>query len=304
MTGPPLRPSISGPTELVGVTDSDGKLKSVIGDNHLISPDYFRTLRIPLLAGRAFRDDDGMGPWKVAIVNEEFARRFGLGRDVLGKQIFDPTQPLTIVGLVGNVRTRGLRTAPFPEVYLPSLRFSWTNQYLVARSTMPPEQLVKQVKAAVRSSNSEQVIYGVMTMEELIADSVTEPRFHAFLVSAFALVAVAIAAAGMYSVISCLVAQRTSEIAIRMALGAGRGAITRTVLGTTMAWITAGLTVGLGLGLAARHTVRALSSAAVEGSPGMYATVLLFFFLVTLMAAYMPVRRASRLDPSAALRCE
>jgi putative ABC transport system permease protein len=90
VTGPPLRPSVSGPAELVGATDQTGRLKSVISDNHMVSRDYFRTLRIPLLAGRMFRDEDGTEPWKVAIVNEEFARRFGLGRDIVGKQIFEP----------------------------------------------------------------------------------------------------------------------------------------------------------------------------------------------------------------------
>lgn len=114
VTGSPLRPSVSGPAELVGVTDRDGALKSVIADNHLVSRDYFRTLRIPLVAGRTFRDGDGTEPWKVTIVNEEFARRFRLGRDVVGRQIFSPGQSQTIVGMVGNVRTRGLRTAPFP----------------------------------------------------------------------------------------------------------------------------------------------------------------------------------------------
>jgi hypothetical protein len=279
-------------------------LKSVIADNHLVSSNYFRTLRIPLLAGRAFRDDDGKEPWRVAIVNEEFARRFGLGRDVVGRQIFDPSQPLTIIGMVGNVRTRGLRTAAFPEVYMCTLRFSWTNQYLVVRSAIPPDQLVKQVSAAVQSLNSEQVVYGAMTMEQLIADSVTAPQFQVFLIGAFALLAVVMASIGMYSVISCLVAQRTSEIAIRIALGANRQSIARTVLGTTMIWIAVGLSVGLALGLTTRNTIRTLSSAAVDGSPWMYISVVLFFFVVTLLAASVPVQRAVRLDPSMALRCE
>jgi len=304
VTGPPLRPSVSGPAELVGVTDRDGTLKSVIGDNHLVSRDYFRTLRIPLLAGRMFRDEDGTEPWRVAIVNEEFARRFGLGRDVVGKQIFDPSQPLTIVGMVGNVRTRGLQSAPFPEIYLSSLRFSWTDQYLIVRSAIPEGQLVKVVKAALQSSNSDQAVFGVLTMEDMLADSMTEPRFHVFLIGAFALLAVAMAAAGIYSVISCLVSQRTSEVAIRIALGASRGAIIRTILGTTTAWMVAGLACGLGLGLITRSIIRSLSSAAVDGSPWMYLSVVLFFFMVTLVAAYMPARRAILLDPAAALRCE
>ena len=115
VTGPPLRPARGGPTEIVGVTDESGKLKSVIADNHLVSPDYFRALRIPILAGRTFRRDDAGRQVTVAIVNQEFARRFGLGADVVGRQTYEPGSPITIVGMAGNVRTRGLRTAPFPE---------------------------------------------------------------------------------------------------------------------------------------------------------------------------------------------
>ena len=108
----------------------------------------------------------------------------------------------------------------------------------------------------------------------------------------------------MYSVISCLVSQRTNEIAIRMALGASHGAIVRTILGTTTAWVAVGLACGLALGLAARNTLRSFSNTAVEGSPAMYAAVPVFFLAVTLAAAYIPVLRASRLDPLVALRCE
>jgi ABC-type antimicrobial peptide transport system permease subunit len=206
--------------------------------------------------------------------------------------------------MVGNVRTRGLRTDPVPETYLSSQQFAWANPYIVVRSAIPPPQLVMLVKDAIQSANSDQALFGVMTMEEMIADSVTEPRFHVFLIGAFALLAVAMTTAGMYSVISCLVSQRTNEIAIRIALGASHGAIVRTILGTTTAWVAVGLVCGLGLGLAARNTLRSLSNTAVEGSPAMYAAVPVFFLAVTLAAAYIPVRRASRLDPLVALRCE
>lgn len=187
---------------------------------------------------------------------------------------------------------------------LSSLQFSWTNPYIVVRPAIPPPQLVKLVRDVIQSEDSGQAVFGVMTMEEVIADSVIEPRFHVFLVGAFALLAVAMATAGMYSVISCLVSQRTNEIAIRMALGASHGAIVRTILGTTTAWVAVGVACGLGLGIAARNTVRSLSNTTVEGSPVMYAAVPLFFLAVTLAAAYIPVRRASRLDPLVALRCE
>jgi predicted permease len=306
VTGPPLRPARIGNAELVGVTEANGELKTIWSNNHLVSLDYFRTMRIPLLVGRTFRRGDAGRPITAAIVNEEFARRFGLGPNVVGKQIDEgPTDPpITIVGMVGNVRTHGLETAPDPEVYISSLQLDWSNVYLVVRSALPPGQLLKQVKAAIGSVNPEQAVFGVLTMDDLILDAVTEPRFDVFLIGVFALLAVMMAAAGMYSVISCLVSQRTSEIAIRMALGASRSAIIRTILGTTMAWVVAGLAGGLGLGLATRNAVRSLSDATVQGSPWMYGSVVLMFFVVTLVAAWLPMRRASRLDPAAALRCE
>jgi hypothetical protein len=306
VTGPPLRPARGGNAQLAGVTDGTGYLKSIMAWSHQISPDYFRTLRIPLLAGRGFRDGDAGAKISVVIVNEEFAHRFGLGANIVGRQLEDTDGTIccTIVGMAGTVRTRGRETVPFPEVYLSSLQFSWPNAYLVVRSALPAGQLVRQVKAAIGSANSDQAVFGVTTMQELISDAVTEPRFNAFLTCAFALLAVAMTAAGMYSVISCLVSQRTSEIAIRVALGASRGAIVRAILGATTVWMAAGLACGLGLGLATRNTVRALSSTAVTGSPWMYGSVVVFFFAVTLAAAYVPMRRASRLDPAAALRCE
>jgi predicted permease len=304
VTGPPLRRAIGGPGELLGVTDATGKLKSVLGDNHLVSPDYFRTLRIPLIAGRIFRDDDAPGRPRVAIVNQEFARQFGLGTNVIGKQFAEPGEPLTIIGMVGNVRTRGLRADPYPEVYLSSLQISSPNVYLVVRSAILPAELLKFIKGAIQSSNSDQAVFGVMTMDELIADSVTEPRFHVFLISAFALIAVIMAASGIYSVISCLVSQRIHEIAIRIALGADRKTVFRTILGPTSAWAVAGLTSGLALAFVTRNIVRSLSDAAIQGSSWIYAAVALFFLVLILIASSTPARRAATVDPMQALRCE
>jgi len=237
-------------------------------------------------------------------VNEEFARHFGLGPNIVGKQIADPEGPITIVGMVGTVRASRLETKPFPECYYSSLQISWPNVHLLVRSALPPGPLLKQVKAAIASSNSDQAVFGVQTMDELIADSASEPRFDVFLIGAFALLAVAMTAAGMFSVTSFLVSQRTGEIAIRMALGAGRGAIIKTVLWTTSLWVVAGLAGGLGLGLAASKTIRSLTNTEASASPAMYAAVGVFFLAVTLLAAYLPARRATRLDPAEALRCE
>jgi hypothetical protein len=274
------------------------------GWTHQISPDYFRTLRIPLLVGRTFRLSDAGRKITVGIVNEEFARHFGLGPNIVGKQIADPEGSITIVGMVGTVRASRLETKPFPECYYSSLQISWPNVHLLVRSALPPGPLLKQVKAAIASSNSDQAVFGVQTMDELIADSASEPRFDVFLIGAFALLAVAMTAAGMFSVTSFLVSQRTGEIAIRMALGAGRGAIIKTVLWTTSLWVVAGLAGGLGLGLAASKTIRSLTNTEASASPAMYAAVGVFFLAVTLLAAYLPARRATRLDPAEALRCE
>jgi len=300
ITGPPLRPARGGgPVQLVGVADP-----GTMAWSHQISPDYFRTLGIPLFAGRTFNAGDAGPKITVAIVNEEFARHFGLGPNVVGMQIPDPEGPITIVGLVGTVRTRHLETRPFPECYYSFLQLSWPNVHLVVRSTLPTGQLLKEVKAAIASVNPDQAVFGVETMNELVAESLPEPRFDVYLIGVFALLAVAMAGAGMYSVISFLVSQRTGEIAIRMALGAGRAAIMKTVLAATSLWVLAGLAGGLYLGYAAGKTLRSLTDTEAVASPTTYAVVALFFLAVTLVAVYLPARRATRLDPAAALRCE
>ncbi|MGD0128466.1 MAG: ABC transporter permease [Terriglobia bacterium] len=300
ITGPPLRPARGGgPIPLIGVADP-----GTIAWSHQMTPDYFRVMGIPLLAGRTLRVSDAGPKLTVVVVNEAFAKHFGLGPDVVGKQIPDPEGPITVVGLVGTVRTRGLETRPFPECYYSAQQLSWPNVYLVVRSVVPPGPLLKQVKAAIESINPDQSVFGVETMNELIADSAVEPRFDVYLIGVFALLAVAMAAAGMYSVISFLVSQRTSEIAIRMALGAGRGAIIRTVLAATSLWLGAGLAGGLYLGFAAGKTIRSLTDTEAVASPRTYTAVALIFLVVTLVAVYLPARRATRLDPATALRCE
>ena len=299
-TGPPLRPARGGgPVRILGLTDP-----GTFSWSHQISPDYFRTLGIPLLAGRTFRLSDAGPRLTVAIVNEEFARHFGLGPDVVGKQIDYSDPPVTIVGMVGTVRARPLETKQDPECYISSLESSWPNVYLLVRSSRPPGQLLKEVKAAIASVNPDQAVFGVQTMNELVADSIPEPRFDVYLIGVFALLAVAMVAAGMYSVISFLVSQRTSEIAIRMALGAGRGAIIRTAVAAASLWVGAGLAGGLYLGFAASKTIRSLTDTEAAGGAAMYAAVAVFFLAVTFIAAYLPARRATRLDPAQALRSE
>jgi ABC-type antimicrobial peptide transport system permease subunit len=195
-------------------------------------------------------------------------------------------------------------TAPQPQVYFSYLQMYEPNIHLVVRSSLPLGQVLVAVKDAIHSSYSEQAVFDVLTLDQVLSNSVAEPRFHAILIGAFALLALAMAGCGMYSVISCLVSQRTAEIAIRIALGAEGSAIVQTVLGSTGVWVAGGLAAGVALGLATSKTVRQLSHSTVSGSLAMYAVVVLFFLAVTLVAAYIPVRRASRIDPAMALRSE
>lgn len=300
VTGPPLRPARGGgPIQLVGFADP-----GLIAWVHQISPDYFRTLRVPLLAGRAFNPGDVGKTVTVAIVNLEFARHFGLGLDVVGKQIAWSSGPVTVVGMVGNVRASALASKPFPEMYMPALQFAWPNAYLLIRSKLATGQLLKQAKSAIASSNSDQAVFGVQTMDELVADSMAQPRFDLYLIGAFAFLAVAMATAGMYGVVSFLVSMRTGEIAIRMALGATRAAIVRAVLGATGLWVLAGLAAGLGLGMATRRVLQSLTDLESGASPQTFAAVLVFFLGMTLLAVYLPARRATRLNPAEALHCE
>ena len=302
-SGPPLRPTRGGPFEIEGETENGGRLRTVLALSSQVSPDYFRTLRIPLLAGRSFRNDDAGSHISVAIVNQEAARRFGLDQNVVGRQIAD-AGPIAIVGMAGNVRARGLDAAPFPQVYLSSRQFSWANVYLVVRSALPAAQLIKQVKTAVATVNPDQAVFGATTMRDFISDTMSEPRFDVWILGVFALLAITMAGAGIYSVIACLVAQRTGEIAIRLALGANWLSICRTVLGATMAWLIAGLACGLGLALAMRNVLKSLSNASVPLSPWMYVAMVVFFFGLTLAAALSPLRKADRMDPATALRCD
>jgi putative ABC transport system permease protein len=143
-----------------------------------------------------------------------------------------------------------------------------------------------------------------MSLDEVISRSVATPRFQAILIGAFALLALMMAASGLYGVISCLVTQRTSEIAIRMALGANRSRVVKAIVGQTAAWVLGGLAVGMGLGAATSTLVRRLSLSADSGDPLTYAVIALVYLAVTLFACLAPVRRATRLDPATALRAD
>jgi putative ABC transport system permease protein len=303
VTGLPLRGAGQTGFRLEGAPDDAANSARHRALSQAISPDYFRTLRIPIVSGRAFRDDDRTGRPAVVIVNQEFVRRFANGRDLLGRRI-DLDRPASIIGVVGDVRMSASATAPEPQIYTSYLQYYEPNEYLLVRSALSQNELMPRVKAAIRSAYPDQAVFNVITMEDVFARSIAEPRFQAWLTGAFAFLALAIATTGMYSVVACLVSQRTSEIAIRVALGAGRLAIIRTVLGATTIWVTVGLAVGIVLGIAAGGTVQRLTGASVAPKPGMYMAAAGLFLLLTLAASFVPIRRANAVGPAQALRCD
>jgi ABC-type antimicrobial peptide transport system permease subunit len=163
---------------------------------------------------------------------------------------------------------------------------------------------VTRVKEAIRSSYSNQSIFNITTMDEILATSRAGIRFNAFLIGGFALIALTMTGTGMYSVISCLVSQRTRDIALRVALGAPHGRIVQAVLSTTGVWVSGGLLAGIVLALATNTTIRNLSDSAIPASIHVYLIALMFFVFVGTVAIYAPVRRAIRLDPATSLRRE
>src|SRR5262249_5286521 len=175
---------------------------------------------------------------------------------------------------------------------------------VVVRSSLDHGLLISRVKTAIRSSYSEQAVFNISTMEDLFFNSIATQRFNASLAGVFSVLALLLTASGMYSVASFIVSQRANEIAVRIALGARRPAIAWTVLIYTMLWVLGGLVAGILLGAVASRTGQSLSSSVIPASYATYAVVTLFFLGVALLAAWSPVRRATRVDPARALREE
>ncbi len=275
------------------------------------APDYFRTMHIPLLRGRDFteRDDEKAPP--VIIVNETFARRFFPNEDSLGKRIKPglatlPTGAVMreIVGVVGDVKHHGLNSESGPEVYEPQNQMPFSELTLVIRGDNDPRSLISALREQVQALDKDLPLFDAKLFEEYLSASVAEPRFNTLLLTIFAAVALALAAVGLYGVMSYSVAQRTHEIGIRMALGAGRWNILRLVIGDGLLIIIFGIAFGLvGAGLATRLMAGLLFGVGSLDLP-TFVGVALLLGLVALSACYVPARRATKVDPMVALRYE
>jgi putative ABC transport system permease protein len=276
---------------------------------HRVSPDFFGTLRIPLVAGRTFTESELTATSPAVIASERVVKRFWPGQDPVGKRIkfgaLASSNPwLQIVGVVGEVKYRGLPENPTadPDLYLP---FADRNAQiaLAIRASVPPATLVAPVRAVVRGVDASIPIYAVATMDELVAGQTSRSRFTMWLMGVFAAVALALAVIGIYGVMSYLVTQRTREIGIRLALGAEGRDILRLVVGSGARLIATGIVIGVASAFALQRLVASLlfGVTAADASSAIAVAVLA---VVALLACYLPAARAMRVDPLHALRHE
>jgi putative ABC transport system permease protein len=277
-----------------------------VAEFRIVSGDYFSAMGIQLLAGRVFNEHDTLETPIGILINKTLAKRFFADEEPIGKRLLvGDGNPHEIIGVVGDARQWGLDRLPDPEVYFAASQAQLsTEATLVARTSVDPSSLVEAVRRQIREANHDAPVFSVKPMTQVLALSTSQQRFNATLMSTFALVALLMTAIGLYGVISYSAAQRTKEIGIRMALGAGRTNILRLVLREGMYVAFAGITTGLvGAALVTRIISSMLFGVAAT-DPATYAVVSILLLAVTLGASLVPARRATKVDPIIALRYE
>jgi predicted permease len=266
-------------------------------------PGYFRAMRIPALQGRVFSASDlSESAPRVAIVDEALAKIAWPQSDPIGQRVsFSNEGWFTVVGVVGSVKVRGFTLPQKGTLYFPR---PTSYMSLVIRSASARLPMVQAVRQAVASVDSQQPIFGIETMEQYISGSVSDQRLAAFLLGMFALLALVLAAIGVYGVISYSVTQRTHEIGIRIALGASRRDVLRLVLGRSLTLALVGIGIGVAAALGLTRLMTSLLYEVKPADPATYVAVSVVLVAVALAASYLPARRAMKVDPVEALRWE
>ena len=273
-----------------------------------VMPGYFETIGLPLLRGRRFSDADGREAPKVAIVNRTFADTIFPGQDPIGRRISLADEPgpndwVTIVGIIGDVRSESLESAAPNQLYQPYAQDAADGMAIVVR-TRRPDVVASALRTAVSEIDPDEPVHDIRPLADVVSESTEQPRFRAFLTAVFAGLALALAAIGIYGVLSYSVARRTHEIGVRMALGATRRDILRLVVGRGMLLAAIGVGIGLAGALLAARLLSALLFGVASTDVPTFAAVAGILLAVALAASVVPGRRALRIDPMTALREE
>ncbi len=278
---------------------------------NVVTPNYFQTLRVPIRRGRAFTERDDRTAPPVAIVSEGFAKQYFPGEDPIGKRItpngsVDPGKPPVreIIGVVADMHLISLRLPPKPQIYIPHQQFATQTMSIFVRSQMGEAALMSTLRRAVNEIDKDVPVYRVRTLPDYLSQSIAQPRLNAMLVGLFALIALLLAAAGIFGVMSYSVTQRTQEIGIRLALGAQRYDVLRLVVLQGMRFVCAGVVLGLiGVFACSRLLQSLLFGIGASDLRTMFA-VTLILIAVAFIACLLPARRATLVDPVKALRAE
>jgi putative ABC transport system permease protein len=270
-----------------------------------ISADYFRTMGIPLLRGRQFKNADSQENLQVAIINQAMARRFWPGKDPIGQHLlsFDrPPKAREIIGIVGDVKSFGLDAESKTEYYTPYSAFWYMN--LVLRSKQDPAVLAPAVQREIAAVDRSVAVYRIATIDQLLARSLAPQRLNLFLLAALALLALVLAVIGIYGVLAFGVSRRLQEIGVRMALGAQPGEILRLIVGQGMKIVSLGLVLGAAASFVLTRLMASLLYKVNPTDPLTFVATAIFLALVALAACYFPARTAMRVEPVTALRQE
>jgi putative ABC transport system permease protein len=283
--------------------------KSTTADYATVSPDYFHVMRIPLLRGRFFNEQDSPSNPNVAIISETLARRYFPNLGPIGRRMrfgFPPNGNVSreVVGVVGDVRDDALSRKPGPMMYVPFAQAPLYGGEVVVRSSLTPSSVAAGIRQAVHSIDNDLPVTDVESFPDALGASVAQERFRTLLLGSFSGIALILAAVGIFGVISYSVSQRTHEIGIRMALGAQQRDVLRLILGqgTRLALL------GLGAGAVAALLLTRLMASLLYGvsatDPLTFGAVAILLLGVAVAACYIPARRAMRVDPIVALRYE
>jgi putative ABC transport system permease protein len=308
------RPDVATAAFAVTLPLNDGRWENPIrrdGDptrvqtfQNIVSPRYFDTMSIPLLRGRQFSEHDDERSPRVAILNQTLARVMWPDGSPLGKRLTFKGRAIEVVGVVRDIKGRDLFESPGPMFYVPLSQYYEPNVVLHARTKVPPAQVIAVLRHAVQVLDKDLPVYGVKTLDEHVTATLTPQRLLAHLISGFGILALLLAGIGMYGLLAHTVSERTSEIGLRMALGADKRDVVRLFVTRGMKLALSGVAIGMAAASALTHLMTSLLFGVSPLDPLTLTMVPLVLILTSLMACYVPARRAATADPKVALRYE